>query len=310
MLVGDEEPTVGREPAGPCEWCAGGRLEGGRAVYVSPGGVRVYPHPHPLYQIEGTESRAGEGIYDRMRTVGAHEVVLESSNHDRQILLGGDREAAEVLNTFGARIVDLKKDQRFRYVTVFKNRGKLAGEEFSHPHSQITATPFIPRRMVYELRAARAHFQAKERCVFCDIVQQEETSGTRVVEATANYLAICPFAPRVPYELWILPRYHAAAYEIDIASRPGDVAELAGILGRSLTRVEHITDSFHMVLHTTPNTSTQRGVTVQWSTVADDYHWHFEILPIAEKRTRSYSIKEVYYCPVSPERAAEQLRQA
>jgi UDPglucose--hexose-1-phosphate uridylyltransferase len=146
--------------------------------------------------------------------------------------------------------------------------------------------------------------------VFCDIVQQEESRGTRVVEATVNYLAICPFAPRVPYELWILPRYHAAAYETDMASRPGDVLELAGIVRRSLTRVEHMTDAYHVVLHTTPNTSTQRGVTVQWSTVADDYHWHFEILPISEKRTRSYSIKEVYYCPVSPERAAEQLRQA
>jgi UDPglucose--hexose-1-phosphate uridylyltransferase len=270
--------------------------------------VRVYPHPHPLYRIEGLESRAAEGIYDRMRTVGAHEVVLESPNHDRQIWLATDREAAEVLSTFAARIIDLKKDQRFRYVTVFRNHGKLAGEEFSHANSQVTATPFIPRRMVYELRAARAHFQVKERCVFCDIVQQEESLGTRVVEATANYLALCPFAPRVPYELWIAPRYHAASYEQDMLGR--DVQELAGVLRRSLARVLRVAEAFHMVLHTTPNTSTQRGVTVQWSTVADDYHWHIEILPIAEKRSRSYSIKEVYYSPVSPERAAEELRKS
>src|ERR1022692_1994137 len=102
MLVGDEQPGIGRDSGGPCEWCAGGRLQAGRTVYVSPGGVRVYPHPHPLYQIEGTESRTGEGIYDRMRTVGAHEVVLESATHDRQIVLATDREAAEVLNTYGA----------------------------------------------------------------------------------------------------------------------------------------------------------------------------------------------------------------
>jgi UDPglucose--hexose-1-phosphate uridylyltransferase len=272
--------------------------------------VRVYPHPHPLFRIEGKESRAAEGIYDRMRTVGAHEVVLESATHERQIWLASDREAAEVLGAFAARIIDLKKDQRFRYVTVFKNSGKLAGEEFSHAHSQITATPFIPRRMVYELRSARAYFQDKERCVFCDIVQQEESLGTRVVEATANYLALCPFAARVPYELWVAPRYHAASYEQDIANRGGNVQELAGILRRSLARVQHITEAFHMVLHTTPNTSTQRGVTVQWNSVADDYHWHIEILPITEKRSRSYSIKEVYYSPVSPERAAEALRQA
>src|SRR5208283_659073 len=106
MLVGDEEDAFLRESAGPCEWCGGGRFSSRQPVYVSPGGVRVYPHPHPLYQIEGSESREGEGIYDRMRTVGAHEVVLESATHERQIWLASDGEAAEVLNTFGARITD------------------------------------------------------------------------------------------------------------------------------------------------------------------------------------------------------------
>jgi len=80
-------------------------------------------------------------------------------------------------------------------------------------------------------------------------------------------------------------------------------------LRRGLTRVERVAEAYHMVLHTTPNTAVQKGLTPQWLTVADDYHWHFEILPIAEQRTRSYSIKEVYYCSVSPEHAATVLRQ-
>ncbi len=70
MLVGDEEDSFLRESAGPCQWCAGGQFVSRQPIYVSPGGVPVYPHPHPLYQIEGSESRAAEGIYDRMRTVG------------------------------------------------------------------------------------------------------------------------------------------------------------------------------------------------------------------------------------------------
>ena len=308
MLVGDEEDRFLPE-AGPCAFCPGGSASG-KWIYASPrGDVLVYPHPHPLYQIEGIEARAAEGIYDRMRTVGAHEVVIENRTHERGIILATDREVGLVLSAFASRINDLKRDSRFRYVTVFKNHGRLAGEEFSHAHSQITATPFVPRRMVYELRAARQHFQVKERCVFCDIVRQEEDRGTRVVEATANYVAMCPFAPRVPYELWVMPRYHSAAFEQDLTSRP-DPSELAGILRRSLGRVERIAEAYHMVLHTTPNTSTQRGLTPQWTTVADDYHWHFEILPITEKRTRSYSIKEVYYSPVSPEQAALALREA
>lgn len=307
MLVGDVEDGFLSE-AGPCGFCPGGKYATGKWVYASPNQeVVVYPHPHPLYQIEGAEARAAEGIYDRMRTVGAHEVVAESRTHDRGISGGAD--VSLVLTAFASRISDLKRDKRFRYITVFKNKGPLAGEEFGHAHSQITATAFIPRRMVYELRASRQHFQVKERCVFCDIVQQEEERGTRVVEATANYFAMCPFASRVPYELWVLPRYHAASFEQDLTSR-GDPTELAGILKRSLARVQQVAEAYHMVLHTTPNTSTQRGLTPQWITLADDYHWHFEILPITEKRTRSYSIKEVYYSPVTPESAAVVLREA
>jgi len=42
--------------------------------------------------------------------------------------------------------------------------------------------------------------------------------------------------------------------------------------------------------------------------LADDFHWHIEILPIVEKRSKSYSIKETYFNAVAPEQAAEQLR--
>jgi UDPglucose--hexose-1-phosphate uridylyltransferase len=305
ILVGDEEDQVAAA-VGVCPFCQPQRAP----IYTVPGtGVRVYPHPDPIYRIEGEEGRAAEGIYDRMRTVGAHEVVVENNDHARHFPAASDQEIGNVLRAFAIRIIDLKKDLRFRYVTVFKNRGALSGEDVEHPHSQITATPFIPRRIVYELRSAKQYYQMKERCVFCDIVRQEESFGLRVVEATQNFVAVCPFASRVPYELWVLPRYHSAAFEDDFAERR-DPAELAGVLRRSVQRVEKVADSFHMVLHTTPNSRAQKILGPQWVTLADDYHWHFEVLPIAEKRTKSYSIKEVYYSSVSPERAATRLRQA
>src|SRR5258708_13297724 len=87
MLVGDDDDGAFlAEPAGPCGWCSGGKFVASPPIYTSPGGqVRVYPHPHPLYRIEGIEARAAEGIYDRMRTVGAHELVLEYPTHDRHL---------------------------------------------------------------------------------------------------------------------------------------------------------------------------------------------------------------------------------
>src|ERR1017187_8657619 len=125
MLVGDEESAFLAE-AGPCGFCPGGSYASASWIYASPdGNVLVYPHPHPLYQIEGIEARAAEGIYDRMRTVGAHEVVIENRTHERGITLASDREVGAVLTAFASRLTDLKRDARFRYVTVFKNRGRL-----------------------------------------------------------------------------------------------------------------------------------------------------------------------------------------
>jgi galactose-1-phosphate uridylyltransferase len=64
-----------------------------------------------------------------------------------------------------------------------------------------------------------------------------------------------------------------------------------------------------LVVHTAPSTLSKKGeLAGYWKTLADDFHWHIEILPIVEKRSKSYSIKETYFNAVLPEQAAEQLR--
>ena len=273
-----------------------------------PGGIRVYPHPNPLYGIEGEAERRAEGIYDRMRRLGAHELIVESADHDYVLAGASPGHVAALLRCWALRISDLKNDLRFRYVTVFRNCGDLAGQQISHPHSELTATTFIPRRIVYELRAAQEYYQMKERCVLCDILQQEEQQGVRVVDLTPRYLAVCPFASRVPFEVWILPRYHHSSFEADVL-RHTDATELAGILQRTLARLEQLTEDYHLVLHTSPNTRARPEIADHWTTIDEDYHWHIEILPITEKRSKSYSIKEVYYCSLVPEEAAARLRE-
>ncbi|MGA2420036.1 MAG: DUF4931 domain-containing protein, partial [Candidatus Acidiferrum sp.] len=161
--------------------------------------VRVIAHPDPLYRIEGEPGRLAEGMYDKMGATGAHEVVIETPQHEKRMSRFSDEELDRVLSVWGARIADLKKDPRFKYVSIFKNQGALAGEEFAHAHSQITATIFVPRRIKYELSASHDWYKEKERCIFCDMVRQEEKSGKRIVDVQGDYYALCPYASRVPY---------------------------------------------------------------------------------------------------------------
>jgi UDPglucose--hexose-1-phosphate uridylyltransferase len=308
IILGQRE--VGSEALATCPFDPEtiGRL---KAIFnwppEGPWQVRVVPHPEPLYRVELDPGRVAEGMYDKMGPLGAHEIIVETPSHDKRFSQLSDDEIDRVLWVWGARIADLKKDSRFKYVSVFKNQGALAGEEWSHSHSEVAATIFVPRRLKYELHASHDWYKDKERCIFCDMVRQEEKQGKRMVDVQGDYYALCPYASRVPYEIWVMHRKHNQLFE---QPRPGsNRKQLAALLGRVIRRLEKISPDYHLVVHTAPNTKSKKGeLAGYWKTLAEDYHWHIEIMPIVEKRTKSYSIKEVYFNAEFPEEAAAQLR--
>lgn len=280
------------------------------SVDYGPWSARAVVHPEPVLRVEGDPSRKGVGLYDMMHAVGAHEVIVESPRHDRHLWAASDAEIEQVLLLAAHRMQDLKNDHRFKSVSFFKDHGTTAGQEFDHPTSQIVATTFVPRRVLYELRSARQHFAEKERCVFCDIISQEMQQRDRIVEVRGDFLACCPYAPRTPYETWILPIVHDAHFERTATARRHSLIDCAALIRRTLNRIRSITESFHLVLHTAPNTQYRNKVLDYWRTIDEDYHWHIEIMPIIAGKAKSYSFKETYYTPVTSESAAARLREA
>ncbi|TPW09807.1 MAG: galactose-1-phosphate uridyl transferase (Gal-1-P uridylyltransferase) (UDP-glucose--hexose-1-phosphate uridylyltransferase), partial [bacterium] len=135
--------------------------------------VRVVPNKFPALQIEGELDRRGEGLFDKMNGIGAHEVIIESTNHHAELSTLPVEEVALVLGAYRDRMIDLKGDPRFKYILVFKNWGEAAGATLSHPHTQLIAMPIIPKWVSEELKGSRSHFEMKERCIYCDILQQE-----------------------------------------------------------------------------------------------------------------------------------------
>ena len=314
VIIGDDITEPAARPQ-TCVFCGPGS-ESAQVVATLPGlngglwSARAVVHPQALYHVEGDAGRRGEGLYDRMRAVGAHEVLVENPRHEGHIWNATDAEVEQFLRLAALRIQDLKRDSRFKYVSLFKNHGEGAGQEFTHPTSQLTATTFVPRRVLYELRAGRDYFAGKERCVFCDIIAQEERQNVRVLEMRGDYIAVLPYAPRVPYEVWILPRTHEASFERTGLSRVGNMMDLAALLRHTLQRIRTVAEAFHLVLHTSPNSQHPSESLGYWKTLDDDYHWHIEILPVLEARARSYTFKETYYSPLTSETAVKRLRDA
>jgi UDPglucose--hexose-1-phosphate uridylyltransferase len=259
--------------------------------------LRVVPNKYPALQVEGTIDREGEGIFDRMNGIGAHEVIIETPDHDRSLALMSEPELERVLWAYRERMVDLKQDHRLRYILVFKNHGAAAGATLEHPHSQLIALPIVPDFVREELEGARLHYQMKERCVYCDVVRQELGDGRRVIQENADIVALAPYAPRFAFETWLLPKRHGARYE---NAPRHEYESLARLLKSVLQRLDRALESppFNLIIHTSPFSED----------VSQLYHWHIEILP---KLTRVAGFEwgtGFYINPTPPEEAARVLR--
>lgn len=308
-----KRPSDFEQPAqtprtGFCPFCPGHEEKTPPEVYavrdegLAPNGagwrVRVVSNKFPALQIEGDLQRRAEGIYDKMNGIGAHEVIIESPEHDRELSQNSIEQINMILCAYRARIVDLARDKRFRYIQLFKNHGEAAGASLEHSHTQLVATPIVPRRILEELEGCKQHFEMKERCIFCDIIAQELTVGKRVVAENADYISIAPFAPRFPFETWILPKMHQAHFE---QSFQGNFYSLARIMKENLMRMNGALGNppYNFVLHTSP-CNDWRG--------PKHHHWHFEIMP---KLTRIAGFEwgtGFYINPTPPEDSAAYLR--
>jgi UDPglucose--hexose-1-phosphate uridylyltransferase len=260
--------------------------------------VRVVPNKFPALQIEGELNRQGEGIYDKMNGIGAHEVIIETPDHNKTISDLDEDYIADVLSTYRERILDLKKDRRFKYIVVFKNHGEAAGASLEHTHTQLVAMPIIPKRVIEEIEGARKYYDFKERCVFCDIVAQEINDDVRVVSSNESFLAIEPFAARFPFETWILPKTHEPAFE-EIGRN--EIMHLARLLKEILSKINAALNNppYNFILHTLPLQGDNRN----W------YHWHLEIMPKLTKVAGFEWGSGFYINPTAPEEAARYLRE-
>ena len=260
--------------------------------------VRVIPNKFPALEIEGELRKRGEGIYDMMRGVGAHEVIIEAPNHVVSTSELTEEQLREVLWVYRDRLVDLKKDPRFVYGMIFKNVGAAAGASLEHTHSQLIITPIVPISVWEEMTGSLEFYNYRGRCVFCDMIQQELATEKRVVLDTPGFLAFSPFASRFPFETWILPKTHASHYE---NIQKNEVDELSGVLRQVIAKVESALDqpAYNYIIHTAPFDVQELG----------HYHWHIEIIPSLTKTAGFEWGTGFYINPVPPEQAAAFLRE-
>ncbi len=300
-------PSIKRKKGGFCPFCPGNELTtpheimGFRAdgkTGVSDWSLRVVPNKFPALQIEGDIGRTSEGMFGMMNGIGAHEVIIETPDHNLSLSTMTKKAAEDVLWAYFSRLNDLKKDERFKYVLFFKNEGEAAGASLEHTHSQLIALPIVPKRVQEEIDSAKKYFDFLERCIYCDVIDQELSLNKRIIHQNTSYLAIAPFAPRTPFETWIIPKDHESSFR----PRDNDFSRLAEILQTILKKLDRLLDvpPYSFMVHTSPFTDEENVY----------YHWHIEIIPRLTKLAGFEWGSGFYINPTSPEEAARFMREA
>lgn len=289
-----------------CPFCDGREADAGPELLAwregspanTPGwSVRVVANRRPMLRIEGNLDRRVDGVFETRDGLGAHEAVIETPLHDQPLQQLPPDRLWRVLWAWRTRLQDLKRDARFASAVVFKNHGRAAGARMDHSHSQIVAYPIVPPALNEKVRGAASHFGQTGQCIFCDVTTQELKAGKRVVSDTGAVIAIAPFASRVPFEAWLMPRTHAPRFE---EASDQDLDDLALALKDVLARVDWALErpAYNLVLHTAP-----------FSGDADPaFHWHLEVIPRVTRWSGLEWGSGLTRNPVSPEEAARVLR--
>jgi UDPglucose--hexose-1-phosphate uridylyltransferase len=258
--------------------------------------IRSVPNLYPAFSspIKSNNLKIyTKGDYESINAVGHHEVLVESPSHDEHLGVARLPQLFHVLNAYRDRFGTLSSEKYVRYVSIFRNHGADAGASLSHAHTQIIATPKIPKIVEEELIVSREFWGKRGKCAFCGIIENERRSS-RLIWENESFVAIAPWASIHPFEFWILPKSHQPT-----------------IMNLSPREVRSLAVSFRVCFGGLKSLLDDPSYNFGFHMVSDNkYHWHVEVYPRLSVWAGFEKSTGMYINVVSPEEASRNLREA
>jgi len=259
--------------------------------------VRCVPNLYPAFSPPEKENSKKSTLRrnDLAAAIGHHEVIIESPNHNEHPAVAKIPQLIHVINAYIDRLHALSVKKYVKYVSIFRNHGLEAGASLSHAHSQIIATPFVPKTVEEELRASKKFWKQNGKCIFCSIIEKE-IDGPRLILENSHFVVFAPYASVNPMEFWIIPKKHEAT-----------------LLGMPRTEVKTFAETLKTCLkglkELINDPPYNYGFHLAASKAARNYyHWHLEVYPKLAIWAGFEKSTGIYINTVTPETAAESLR--
>ncbi|MBI2952968.1 MAG: galactose-1-phosphate uridylyltransferase [Chloroflexi bacterium] len=274
-----QAPKVVVKATGECPFCYGHEGETPPEVmaYRDPGtgpntagwSVRVVPNLYPAFgPASGDLNPRHVGPYTVMNGLGAHEVLISSPEHYKDLALLPQDQVTLILKSYIDRYLVHRNNPVLKYVLIIVNHGKEAGASREHPHAQLFGIPIVPHTVVEEIEGLQRYKTEKGTCAYCDVLAYEMKVGERIVYENDKFVVFAPYASKVPFETWLMPKSHGAHFE---AMSDQEVRACGDALRTGLAKLHYgLNDPpFNFYIHTAPYSGEGNGL----------YHWHIEILP-------------------------------
>ena len=316
-------PRDTRSHVKECPFCRGNEHKTPPAIFESKDEgqwtIRIVENLYPVLS-EATQGPAfSEGLRQAIDGYGRHEVIIDHHDHGIAIHEMSEQHISQLFMTYQQRMMELYQgDSRLRYILVFKNFGPAAGASIPHTHSQMIALPVVPENVQAEVHFSASYYRQHHHCVFCALIddalefnatvydretgesQRPLHADTYVVEKGEHFIAIKPFASRFEWEVHILPLNHQADF---IQLSEEYLLDYARVFRNTMIRLDAVLGGaqYNYFLHTLPHNYSDQDY--QYS-----YHWHLEICPRTSIPSGFELGSGLYVNTVSPEAAAQQLR--
>lgn len=244
---------------------------------------------------ENLRERA-EGPYSLMDGIGFHEVVI-TRDHIKDMSQLSIAEIKEVLDAYQERYLELMNEKLINYVSIFHNYGQSAGATISHPHSQIMAIPITDPDVQKSLVGSRRYWDFHQKCLHCEMLKWDKETGDRIVFENNDFIALCPFASRMAFQVRIYPKEHLSYFE---RVNEEQKTALSEVFHDVLSRLRKILGdlAYNFFLRTSPCDGKDHS----------HYHWHFEILPRTSIQAGFELGAGIEISTIEPEKAALYLR--
>lgn len=283
-----------------CPFCPGNEeneLEILRVPQVGPWQVRIVGNRYPALSSDPALERQYAGLVRHMTGVGYHEVIVESTRHNTCAALQDPDEVGMVFRTLADRAWAVQNDRRIEYVLFFKNHGQRAGASLLHPHAQMIALPIVPNDVRVRADEARKYFDETGHCVFCAMLDQELTSGTRIIAESEHFVAFAPYAAVGPFHFWVMPRTHMSSF---LYAQEHEIDDLGAVMHTVLRKlyVGLNNPDYNYVIRTSP--VNELG--------APYLHWYITVVPRIAYAAGFELGSGIFINPSLPEECAGFLR--